>query len=336
MTLSEFSNTVLPAVENEMKNVISASKLSNDNSLWEILTYHFGWDEDGNPTGKPGKRIRPLLLLLSSEASGGKWQDAIPAAAAVELLHNFSLIHDDIEDKSDFRRGRKTVWKFYNLPLALNAGDSLYSLSFLAMHRLAKSNNAKTLIQALEIFTQSCLSLTKGQHLDISFEDKNSVTIEQYLEMIVGKTATLLSSSAHLGSLIAGADPEIQKTYQQLGLNLGLAFQIYDDLLGIWGDPNKTGKSAASDLISRKKTLPILYGLQRRGEFAKLWDQAITEQEVTALADLLHREGGYSFGKKQAEYYTDLALQSFKSTKAKGNAASDLEELIHMLIDRDV
>lgn len=336
MSLSNFTNTVFPPLENEIKAVLTDAKLDGDDSLWEILAYHFGLDHHGNPISNPGKRIRPILLLLSNEASGGNWEEAIPAAAAVELLHNFSLIHDDIEDNSDTRRGRKTAWKQYSLALALNAGDSLYALSFIAMHRLDMYKNASITNQALEIFTRTCLNLTKGQHLDIEFERRNTVTLDQYFNMIVGKTATLLSTSAQLGSLIAEAEPKIQQAYKQLGLNLGLAFQIYDDLLGIWGDPVKTGKSAASDLLTRKKTLPVLYGLQQKGKFANQWNKSITKENVKNLADMLFHEGGYKYSKEQAKYYTNLAIEAFESTQAEGRAGLALEELIHMLINRDV
>lgn len=331
MAFQNFSKLVLPIVEKDMQEVISQANMEKDPSLYNTMVYHFGWNEPGS---KPGKRIRPLLLLLTTQACGGKWQNAIPAATAIELLHNFSLIHDDIEDRSDFRRGREAVWKKYNLPLALNAGDSMYSLAYIAMLRLQNFNSKDTTVQALDIFSQTSINLTKGQHKDISFEEKDSISIEQYWQMINGKTAALISACTLLGAVIAGADSETQNKYKDFGLNLGLAFQVYDDLLGIWGDPEKTGKSIASDLLTRKKSLPVIYGLEQEGEFASLWRQEITPDNVEILANALQKEGAYDYTQEYANAYTQKAMELFQGTWAEDETAQALEELVDMLINR--
>jgi len=331
MTLTSFSQMVLPSLEADIQKVVATSTIGNDQSLTDILAYHFGWNIKGS---QPGKRIRPLLLLLATESCGESWQEAIPAASAIELLHNFSLIHDDIEDKSDTRRGRRTAWKEYTLPLALNAGDSMYSLAYISMERLSQFKSEETTLQSLRIFSQTCLNLTKGQHLDISFEDQDQVSIAQYWQMIQGKTAALIASCTQLGAVIAESDPTTQEAYRQFGLNLGLAFQVHDDLLGIWGDPEVTGKSAASDLLTRKKSLPILFGLEQNQDFAALWRKEITPDNVKQLAATLREEGAFDYTQKQAALLTEKARNYFQETGAQGEAAAVLEELMNLLIKR--
>jgi geranylgeranyl diphosphate synthase type I len=335
MTLLEYSHFLLPAVEEEIKAVVSDANIEQDASLHTMLTYHMGWSGPGSGKKAQGKRIRPLLLLLTTIANGGEWQLALPAAAAIELIHNFSLIHDDIEDNSEYRRGRETLWKIHQVPLALNAGDAMFSLSFLALDRLSRDLDPGIIQKTHTLLAQTCLALTKGQHLDISFESDDLVTVERYLQMIQGKTAALLACTTQLGALIAGADNEAIELYRQLGFNLGIAFQIQDDYLGIWGDQALTGKSVASDLVARKKSFPILYGLQQQGEFARAWlQQEITESNAPELAKMLENEGAHDYTKEQAEHYTHLALQDFQQMRNEISATTALEELFLKLLKR--
>ena len=331
MSFSQFAEITLPVLEREMKTVISLSKIQDDLSLYEMMIFHFGWDV---PNSKQGKRIRPLILLLANQACGGDWQEAIPAASAIELLHNFSLIHDDIEDQSDTRRGRTTLWKAYSLPLALNVGDSMYSLAYLGMQRLSLFKSTDVTLQAVNVFSETCLHLTQGQHLDISFEDKTSVTVEQYWQMIRGKTAALLAACAQIGAITAEAPAEKQNAFKQFGLNLGLAFQVYDDYLGIWGDPKLTGKSIASDLLARKKSLPVLYGLEKESEFAALWEKGITAENVELAAALLKQEGAYDYTQDYAIRLTEQAQQDLNETEASGETLIVFEELLQLLTRR--
>jgi geranylgeranyl diphosphate synthase type I len=335
MTLSEYSQFLLPAIEEELKTVISNAKISEDPSMHAMLTYHMGWSGPGAGQKARGKRIRPLLLLLTAIANGGNWQLALPAAASIELIHNFSLIHDDIEDKSEYRRGRETLWKIHQVPLALNAGDAMFSLAFIALERLSQELNSEIIQKTHTLLAQTCLALTKGQHLDISFEGSEHVTTKRYLQMIQGKTAALLATTTQLGAFIAGADQDSVEIYGQLGLNLGIAFQIQDDYLGIWGDQAVTGKSAASDLIARKKSLPILFGLQQQGVFAKAWHQVeITESNASELAKMLENEGALGYTKEQAEYFTTRAMKVFQHKRIENPAVTALEELFDKLLKR--
>ncbi|MCX6068414.1 MAG: polyprenyl synthetase family protein, partial [Chloroflexi bacterium] len=216
-----------------------------------------GWTGENAGPEATGKRIRPLLVLLASAASGGNWQSALPAAAAVELLHNFSLIHDDIQDNSDKRRGRSTVWVKWGMPQAINAGDGLFVLSNLAITDLITSYPAEIVVKAAQILHETCLDLTRGQYLDISYENRLDLGVEDYWPMISGKTAALLSSCCQIGALLGTSDESTLEAYRSFGHYLGLAFQVQDDILGIWGNEAVTGKSVASDLVKGKKSLPV-------------------------------------------------------------------------------
>ena len=233
--------------------------------LYNMIHYHMGWmDRDFHGSENlGGKRLRPLLLLLSCEAFCGQWHHAIPAAIAVELLHNFTLIHDDIEDRDEVRHGRPTVWFLWGIPQAINAGDALYALAYKALLSLppAMVNSIQT-VKAARVYTDAVLRITEGQCQDISFESLQTVSESDYMDMITGKTASLLGLSCELGAIIAGADDNSQRYITEFGIAMGMAFQMQDDILGLWGDPQNTGKPVGSDLYKAKKTLPIIHCTQ--------------------------------------------------------------------------
>jgi len=335
MTLTDLTRLMLPAVETELQRQIARLDEPHTRHFHEMLTYHMGWSGEGAGPEAQGKRIRPVLVLLTAAACGADWHPALPAAAAVELVHNFSLIHDDIQDNSDKRRGRPTVWKVWGMPQAINAGDGLFVLSNLAILDLAPAYPAETVLQAASILHNACLHLTRGQHLDIAYETRTDVKLENYWPMIAGKTAALLSACCALGALLGGADQPAQEAYQQFGHYLGLAFQVQDDLLGIWGNSAQTGKSAESDLVLGKKSLPVLYGLSKGGEFARRWNSGpISPAEVPEIADLLAREGGRLYTQQIADQMSDLAIQSLQMADPQGEAADALFALTAKLLER--
>ena len=335
MQLETYTKKFLPRIEEELQKVIEQSQIPGDSSLREMLSYHLGWTGPGAGPTAAGKRVRPLFMLLVSEAVGGVWQKSLPAAAAVEVLHNFSLIHDDIEDRSETRRGRETLWTMHGIPIALNAGDAMFTLAFRAMQKLSRSHSSEVCLRAYHLFTDACLALTKGQHLDISFENAENTQVDDYLVMIQGKTAALLSASAELGALLGGAPVKLQQTYSDLGKYIGLAFQAYDDYLGIWGDAEVTGKSTSSDLLARKKTLPILYGLAQNGKFAEMWQDEINEENAAELAEQLKAEGAYDYTKEKADAFSRSALKALEQAAPGGTAGEALAELIESLIRRN-
>jgi geranylgeranyl diphosphate synthase type I len=254
----------------------------------------------------------------------------------VELVHNFSLVHDDIQDNSDKRRGRSTVWVKWGAPMAINVGDALFVMSNQAIIDLKEDYPAEIVVKAAEILHNTCLDLTRGQFLDMSYEKTNELTVEDYWPMIAGKTAALLSACCHIGALLGGADEAKQDAYRSFGHYLGLAFQVQDDILGIWGDEAVTGKSAANDLIEGKKSLPVLAGLSAKGKFAERWKQGpIRAEEVQELARLLASEGGYTTAVEAAKQMTDLALLSLREADPQGEAGEALFHLADKLLKRN-
>ncbi len=277
-----------------------------------MIRYHLGWvDQAGDPAqAYAGKRLRPLLLLLSTEAAGGEWQRALPAAIAVELLHNFSLVHDDIEDNSPVRRGRPTLWTLWGAANAINAGDLLFGLAHMALWQLPKQGvQSWVVLEIATIFERMCVELTRGQHLDMRFEHDAEVSVDDYLDMITGKSAALVCAAMHIGALLAGLSSEQAEAYAVFGRHLGLAFQIQDDILGIWGDPTVTGKSAATDIQSKKKSLPVLYGLQHDPGLAALYAADLDDTAVARVVARLERVGAHDHARGLADQYFESMRQ---------------------------
>ena len=210
-----------------------------------------------------GKRFRPALAMLSCTAAGGTVERAGPLAAAIELLHNFTLVHDDIQDNSPLRRRRPTVWKLWGEKQAINAGDALFALAHRALFRLRGEVSAATLLDIAEAFEQTTLEIVGGQVVDLSFEEGERVTVDDYLAMIAGKTAAIVRFAAWSGAVLGGASDDVAARYGAFGMALGLGFQVQDDLLGIWGAPDVTGKVAADDIRRRKQSLPIVCLFER-------------------------------------------------------------------------
>jgi len=336
ITPQDLKQSMIPAIEHEMQTVVDMVNKPELDLYHAMMTYHLGWEGEGAGAEARGKRFRPLFLLLSCVAAGGSWEKALPAAAAVELLHNFSLIHDDIQDNSPLRRGRVTVWKKWGIPQAINTGDAMLTLAHLAMLRMDNHVPSVILTTAVRLLQETCLKLTQGQYLDMAFETRQQVSVEEYWRMVQGKTAALISACAELGALIAGSIASTQQHYKDFGFNLGLAFQAQDDLLGIWGDAAVTGKSTESDLISGKKTLPVLYGVSRGGEFAKRWLKGnILPSEVPQLAAQLESEGGLSYTQQETARLTALALENFHLSKPQEPAKGLLVDIAEKLVKRN-
>ncbi len=335
MALERFKKIMLPALENELKEIVSLTNLPGFEELNSMLVYHMGWEKELPVTSVSGKRIRPLLVLLSVSAAGGNWKDALSAAAAVELIHNFSLIHDDIQDNSELRRGRPTIWKLWGVPQAINTGDMMFTLAQTAILKLKETTSLSTTVQASIILQESCLQLTQGQYLDMSYESRDDMEIRSYWKMIEGKTAALLAASTEIGALCGNADDNVRKSYRDFGYYLGLAFQTQDDLLGIWGDTMVTGKSAESDLITGKKTLPILYGLEQRGEFYRGWkNKGLTIEEIPVLVSLLEIEGAKEYTEMRTNEMTNLALSALENANPTIEAVAALKNLAQNLLSR--
>ncbi|QRN83936.1 polyprenyl synthetase family protein [Chloroflexota bacterium] len=336
MTLEKLQTILVPQIEDALKEFIQTIDFRSSVELGHMLRYHMGWEDNLPAKASKGKRLRPLIVLLTTGAFGDYPTKAMAAAVAVELLHNFTLIHDDIEDQSPMRHSRPTLWHRYGTAQAINAGDALFSIAQLSMLDLAKTCNQYVVLDATRAFNEMCLHLTQGQSLDISFETRPDVTVEAYKDMIAGKTAALIAYTSGLGALISGQTATEYQKLSEFGRCLGLAFQIQDDILGIWGNPKLTGKSAASDILTRKKTLPNLFGLAQCSEFRVFWEkEALSQDEVNQMAELLEQCGVREQVESEAGSLTEQAFNTLECVFPKPNEYSEaLFELTQLLLNR--
>ena len=230
--------------------------------LGQMAEYHLGWTEDlAGQERFRGKMIRPMIAIYAAEAIGGEVAGtaALPLAAAIELLHNFTLIHDDIQDNSPSRRHRPTVWAKWGEAQAINAGDALFAAAHISLVRSVESGvPAPVVIDLVRGFDATTIEIVSGQVLDLAFESRQDVSPDEYIEMITGKTARILEFAAGGGAWVGGADGERAGHLAAFGLALGLGFQIQDDLLGVFGAESDTGKARADDIRRKKQSLPVL------------------------------------------------------------------------------
>jgi geranylgeranyl diphosphate synthase, type I len=323
-------------LDTSMRRVVG-SQANQPHDLGLMLRYALGWvNEHDEPFNQPtGKRIRPFLLLLCAESAGDNWHTALPAAVAVEFLHNFSLIHDDIQDNSSLRHNRSTLWKIWGTANAINAGDALFTMAYHALESLSTNIPFETAVKAWRIFNETALELTRGQHLDMQFEHQVSVTVDDYLSMIKGKSAALIAASAQLGGLIASKDFERSRHFSDFGINLGMAFQIRDDILGIWGDPAVTGKSIATDILSRKKSLPVIYGLSESDDLASLYQQEqFTEKDVGGVVSILNSVDALDYTERVESGFYHQAFSALEFAAPQGQVTEFLKQFVDSLLNR--
>lgn len=339
--MAEIIKKMLAAIEQDLQSKIEHERNDQNSELIAMMRYHMGWE--GEMAGATGKRLRPLFTLLSTQAltspglSPDHWVNALHAASAIELLHNFSLIHDDIEDNSDTRRGRKTIWKIYGIPQAINTGDAMFSIAHHAMYSLLDNFPAEIVARVSEQLLRTSIDLTNGQHLDMKYESQEDLQVSDYWPMISGKTAALLSACAKIGAILSGTNETTIQRMAEFGKYLGLAFQVQDDILGIWGKEEKTGKSVASDILAHKKSYPILLSLGKRGEFFEAW-QNMTFQpgQLPILAEILTKDGTYKETVNKSEDLTHQALALLDSCGLRGEVGEQLRLLSHQLLQREM
>lgn len=266
------------------------------------MQYHLGWvDSNFSPViSNPGKLLRPTLLLLAYEAAGA-WglaesdqegctdylRRALPAAAALEITHNFTLIHDDIEDGDTERRHRPTLWSVWDSSQAINAGDGMLALGRLSLWNVLQEGvEAEIAVRLGAALDHTCLVISEGQFLDLNFEQRQDISIAMYLDMISRKTAALISCAAEMGGLLGTRDPATIESLRNFGFEIGIAFQIRDDMLGIWASAVDLGKTTAGDIHRRKKSLPILHAMEQ----ASVQDQQVLQQIYQQTAPLTEKE----------------------------------------------
>lgn len=291
-------------------------------SIREVVEYHLGL------TGGGGKALRPALALLSAEAAGGTAEDALPGAVSVELVHNFSLLHDDVMDADQERHHRPTAWTVFGESRAILAGDALQTLSIEVL----------TDPRAVAMVAGATQRMIAGQALDLGLENRWDATVEECLEMISGKTAALLSCSTGVGAILAGAPDPTITALASFGEELGMAFQAVDDLLGIWGRPEVTGKPVGNDLRQKKVSLPVAAGLESE-EAPRLRDVLVapelTDDDVRRATELLERSGARAFTADEAGRRLGVALAELDRADLEPGPREELAALARFITERE-
>jgi geranylgeranyl diphosphate synthase type I len=335
---------VLPALTGTRELVQPALRAAVerlDRSTRLVVAYHLGWcDEHGLPIeADGGKAVRPALALLAAEAAGGLRESAVPGAVAVELVHNFSLVHDDLMDRDAERRHRPTVWALWGDATAVLAGDAMLSLA----HEVLAESGSPFLAKASQVVAAATRELIRGQVQDLAFERRSDVGLAECIDMAAAKTGALLGASAAIGGVLAGASTRVVRGLATYGEQVGSAFQLVDDLLGIWGRPEVTGKPVAGDLRSRKKTLPVTWAIDNGGTAGTdlgLWmrrddDPEPDDRELHRVAALVERAGGRSWARDEAWRRVALAADALAPLPLDDRCRRQLLDLAMFVVERD-
>ncbi|MBB4925024.1 family 2 encapsulin nanocompartment cargo protein polyprenyl transferase [Kitasatospora kifunensis] len=326
--------------------VLRAAVGTMPDSMRRVTAYHFGWCEvDGTPAeADAGKAIRPALVLAAAQACAAKSVAghavapvAIRAAAAVEMVHNFTLLHDDVIDRDETRRHRLTAWRAFGSTEAILAGDALHSL---ALRTLAEDTHAAA-GPALRRLAHCVVELCDGQQADCAFERRSTVSLDECLAMAEAKTGALLGTACAIGALYGGADEAAAKAMDSFGREIGLAFQLIDDLIGIWGDPEVTGKPVGADLLVRKKSLPVVAalgsGTAAGAELAEIYalDRPLTAAEVQRATEAVERAGGRAWAQGASCERMAAAIEHLSIAVPDPSAVEDLLALAELVTRRN-
>ena len=329
-SLQQGRQAIMPAMRAALDRLDPASR--------SIAYYHLGWtDLDGNPTSGGGKAVRPALALLSAEAGGGTPEMGLPGAVAVELVHNFSLLHDDLMDGDTERRHRPTVWAVKGAASAILTGDAMLSLA----QEILLDGDGPCAIAAARLLAEATNELIRGQVLDVAFEQRDDVTLDECLDMAAGKTGALLSASSAIGAVLAGAPQQTVDALAGFGADLGLAFQLVDDVLGIWGDPATTGKPVYSDLRARKKSLPVTYSVTHGGALGRELAEWLArpgtpgEESVRHAAELVEQAGGRKWALDEAYRRMASGRQKLEEARIPDRAREELFSLGQFIVTRE-
>lgn len=338
----------LPAIFDRYRQDIDAELRSalpeGDLPMHRAMRYHLGWiDQSGQPvSGSGGKALRPCLCLLACEALSGDHRPALPAAGAVELVHNFSLIHDDIQDGDSERRHRPTVWWLWGKPRAIAAGTAMRVVAGRALSRLGGATvPAERQLRVAQALDRSCLEMIEGQYLDISYEGRLDIGVADYLDMIGRKTGALMGCSLEMGAIVGTGDQAVAGRFNSLGRKLGLAFQIRDDVLSVWGAEKLTGKPFANDIRRKKNSFPIVFALekergQKQDHLKALYQrQQMDEETVAAVLARLEELRAEAQAQTLARQFLKAALAELKGLALSPGARCDLEEVATFLVERE-
>lgn len=304
--------------------------------LWQMIDHHFGWSDGSQNAG--GKRLRPILALLVGQAlAEGAYRQALPAALGIEIIHNFTLLHDDIMDQSLERRHRPTVWALWGIPQAINGGDGLFALGMMSvLSSVTQGVSPERAQEVLSTILEACLATVEGQVLDLDFEKREDVTPEEYINMIFLKTGALIRASAMTGALTSTDDRTVIEAYGEFGRNVGIAFQIWDDYLGIWGED--TGKSATSDIEAKKKSYPVLVALQNPATRQRILDlyqhEQLSAEQVQTVLTLLEQAGAKDQTYRLADEYFQRGMQALDRTGMVNDYQQKIRDLAAFFVQR--
>jgi geranylgeranyl diphosphate synthase type I len=334
--------TTLPASLNRARELVwpalraAVDTLAPD--IRPVAAYHFGWAEaDGTPSeGGGGKAVRPALALASAVAAGAAPEVGVDGAMGVELVHNFSLLHDDIMDRDQERHHRPTAWTLFGEARAILAGDALANLSTQVLLRPGTEEG----MRAASLLVDGTARMIAGQSEDMAREGSLDVSTKECTAMHAAKTGALLSCASAIGAVLAGAGEAIVRPLATFGIQVGIAFQAVDDQLGIWGRPELTGKPTWNDLRQRKSSLPVVAALEQRGaESARLrgllGKPDLTEAEIAEAAELVEACGGRRFAADEAERRLELALREVNRAPIEPEAREELTELARFIVERE-
>ena len=337
----------VPAVLVRARQLVEPALMAAVDRLCDELRlparYHFGWVEaDGSPsTAGSGKGLRPALAVLSAEAVGADAAVAVPGAAAVELVHNFSLVHDDIIDGDVERRHRPTVWAVFGVDDAVISGDALHNLAFQVLLGRSDEEPSAERVRATTRLLAATTAMIAGQAADMAFDDLPEVDLAACLAMEADKTGALLGYSASVGAVLAGAPAARVDALEVYGQELGLAFQAVDDVLGIWGDPSVTGKAAGNDLRERKKSMPVALVLSGGGSAAAELravydvDGDLTDADVARATEVIEAAGGRDDTVAEARRRLDGALTAIDGVGLDAAAVDEMTGLARFVAERD-
>ena len=307
--------------------------------LYDMLRYCMGWsDAYGAPLEtKKGKGIRPSLCLFTCDALGGDIEKALPAAVSLELIHNFSLIHDEIQDSDEIRHHRPTLWNVWGIPKALVAGNVMRVLADKSMSTMP-SDHSKLLTVSSSIVSEACLEMIEGQYMDISFEGGDGISVDQYMKMISHKTGALLRSSVHIGAVIGSKGGRVADIFREIGIKLGFMFQIRDDILGTWGETTSTGKPVGSDIRRKKNTLPIIHARETQPyqeEISELYSlEFIEDHHVDRVLDILDATKAGHYCQGLVEDYALKVSKDIQNIGFSKNSREEFQALVSFLVDR--
>lgn len=327
----------------EMEGALAA--FSPDLDLYRWARYHLGWcNEQLQPLSPAerrkhgGKRLRGVLTVLACEAVGGNGPAAAAAGAAIEFIHNFSLVHDDVEDNDEERRHRPTVWKLWGVPQAINVGSNMQAMVDAALLRLDEQIPPAAVLQAFRIINRSIVLMTEGQYLDMAAQDAHSMSLEQYFRMTGGKTAALIEGALEVGAVLGSRDAQRIQNLAQFGRGFGLAFQCRDDYLGIWGEPALTGKPVGSDIVQGKRSLPVVHALEAAPAGSAAGTRlrsALEAREVPVVLELLNELGTARFVAERVEEHTSAALNALDRARIENPHGQAIRDIARYALGRE-